>query len=279
MKKVDELIGYTKDILDDRCDDKHYNSVFFHSNENLKGVFDQVDVAGKDVLTVLSSGDQAIHLYDRDAKSVELFDINNLTLYYYYLRVWTIKYLNQFYPDVHFKNNFLERVLEHVKPTTKEEEIAYLYWKKFIWYFDDYDENDLEELFLIGCDMERNILPDLSKVKQRLDGEKYIFYNIDLSKKVNLGKKYDVVFVSNIGDKIRGLLCDTVGVDRLQVYENNLLNMLKDDGIVIATNVLRDRRTSDEAMIFDKDFEYHPMNKVNYDGYQRSPGYYYKKVK
>lgn len=277
--EVDKLISYTQDVMNCCCKDKYYGSVFFHSNENLKGVFDQVDVAGKDVLTVLSSGDQALHLYDRGAKSVELFDINNLTIYYYYLRVWTIKYLNQYYPDVFFKNNFLERVLVHVKPTTKEEEIAYLYWKKFIWYFKDYGEDDLDELFLLGFDIERNIISDLSKVKQRLNNEKYVFYNIDLSKNVNLDKKYDVIFVSNIGDKIRGLISDDKGVKRLQIYEKNLLNLLNDNGIVIATNVVRNRRTSDEARIFDNDFEFYPMDKVNCRGYQRSPGYYYKKIK
>ena len=137
MKKVDELIGYTKTIIDSCSKDKNYNCVFFHSNEHLKGIFDQIDVSGKNILTVLSSGDQAFHFYDRGAKSVELYDINNMTLYYYYLRVWTIKYLNQYYPDI-FKDDFLKRVLGHVKPATEEEKIAYLYWKKFIWFFDDY---------------------------------------------------------------------------------------------------------------------------------------------
>ena len=60
--------------------------------------FDAVNVEGRDVLTVLGSGDQALYMYDRGAKSVYLFDKNNLTLYYYYLRVWTIEYLNEFYP-------------------------------------------------------------------------------------------------------------------------------------------------------------------------------------
>ena len=48
--------------------------------------------------TVLASGDQAFYFYDNGAKKVDLFDINKLSIYYYYLRVWIIKYLGRFYP-------------------------------------------------------------------------------------------------------------------------------------------------------------------------------------
>ena len=279
MKKVDDLIGYTKNIMDSCISTKRYNSVFFHSNEHLNGIFDQIDILGKDVLTVLSSGDQAFHFYDRGAKSVELYDVNNLTLYYYYLRVWSIKYLNQYYPDINFKNDFLKRVLEHVKPTTEEEEIAYLYWKKFIWFFEDYDEEDIEDFLIVGTNVNRNKIYDLDRVKKRLEEEKPVFYNLDLSEDVNLDKKYDVVFVSNIGDRIRGILSDEAGINRLKVYKNNLSKLLNDNGIVIATHVVRNKRTSDEARVFEKDFECHDLEKVSYEGYERSPGYYYKKVK
>ena len=129
MEKVNELIGYTHDIIDGVCNDKHYNSIYFHSNEDLNSIFNEVDVSDKDVLTVLSSGDQAFHMYDRGAGSVEFFDVNKLTLYYFYLRVWTIKYLNRFYPELYLKNNFLNKVLRYVKPETEEEMQAYLYWK------------------------------------------------------------------------------------------------------------------------------------------------------
>lgn len=279
MEKVDELIGYTKSIMDSCSKSRNYNSIFFHSNENLKGLFDQIDVAGKDVLTVLSSGDQAFHFYDRDAKSVELYDINNLTLFYYYLRIWTIRYLNQYYPDIYFKNNFLERVLEHVEPKTEEEKVAYNYWKKFIWFFEDYTYDDIEELLIVGNNANRNELHDLDKLRKRLDEEDVVFYNLDLAQDVNLDKKYDVVFVSNIGDRIRGLISDERGINRLKIYKNNLSKLLKDDGMVIATHVVRDRRTSDEARIFEKDFTHQDLEKVNYEGYERSPGYYYRKVK
>lgn len=48
---------------------------------------------------MLGSGDQAFHFLNRDAKSVDVFDINRLSIYYYYLRIWLIKYMNEFYPN------------------------------------------------------------------------------------------------------------------------------------------------------------------------------------
>lgn len=127
MNRVDELIGKTQDVYDGHNEDDNYNSIYFHSNEYLREIFDAVNVEGKDVLTVLGSGDQALYMYDRGAKSVDLYDKNSLTLYYYYLRVWTIKYLNEFYPELYFKNDFLKKLLKYVKPQTEEEMIVYLY--------------------------------------------------------------------------------------------------------------------------------------------------------
>ena len=54
MDKVNDLIAYTHNIIDGRCRNKHYNSVYFHSNEELNAIFNEVDVTDKDVLTVLS---------------------------------------------------------------------------------------------------------------------------------------------------------------------------------------------------------------------------------
>ena len=280
MNKVDKLISYTQDIINGSCKNKHYNSVFFHSNENLNAIFNEVDVSGKDVLTVLSSGDQAFHLYDKGAKSVDFFDINNFTLYYFYLRVWTIKYLNQYYPNLYFKNNFLEKVLLHVKPSGDEEKIVYEYWKKFLWYFKDCSDYALEELFIVGYNRFRNKIFDLSKVKSRIDDEKYNFYNIDLSEEVHLDKKYDVIFVSNIGDRIRGIIySDERNLCKLEIYKNNMLNLLKDDGIVICTNVVRKGGSKEESKVFSSDFSKTDLKEVCYECEKKSPGYVYKRVR
>lgn len=279
MDKVNDLIAYTHNIIDGRCRNKHYNSVYFHSNEELNAIFNEVDVTDKDVLTVLSSGDQALYMYDRGARSIDFFDINKFTLYYFYLRVWTIKYLNKFYPELYFKNNFLERLLKYVKPNTEEEMQTYLYWKEFALNFGDLSKQDLEELYILGTSIYKNKIYDISKIKYRLEKEKHNFYNIDLSEKVSLEKKYDIVFVSNIGERILGLIKRNKSTDVIEIYKNNLLNLLNDNGIVIATNVILCGPRKEEEEIFSSNFVKQDLKSMCKFGKKKSPGYVYKKVR
>ena len=273
MNKVDRLIKYTQDVYNGQSKKSNYSSIYFHSNEYLKGIFDEVDVNGKDVLTVLGSGDQALYMYDRGAKSIDFFDKNNLTLYYYYLRVWTIKYLDIFYPEIFFKNDFLNKLLKIVKPQTIDEKIAYLYWKKYIWYFAEYDNDDFEELFIIGNDPKRNELYDLNKIKEKLEYEKYVFNNIDItSKGLDFGKKYDVIFTSNISDRIHS-------DKQMTSYKNNLLNHLNENGVIVCSDVIRYDRSRLEASIFDIDMDFKRINKSFYGFDYRSPGHVYVRKK
>ena len=38
-----------------------YDKLYFSSNEDLRGIFNEMDFTGKKVLTVLASGDQVFH--------------------------------------------------------------------------------------------------------------------------------------------------------------------------------------------------------------------------
>ena len=269
MDKVNELIGHTEDVFD-RCNrSDNYDSIYFHSNEYLGEIFDEVNVEGKDILTVLGSGDQALHMYDRCAKSIELFDKNNLTLYYYYLRVWTIKYLNEFYPEYYFKNDFLKKLLEAVKPSTEEENIAYLYWKKFIWYFDEYDCDDFEELFILGTEPKRNELYDFSRIIPRLEKDQCRFSNVDIiSCGLNFGRKYDIIYISNISDRIHSM-------GQMELFKSNLLNHLNDNGLIVCADVVRNDRSRLESSVFDKDMEIRRIVGHSSRIEHRSPGHTY----
>ena len=76
-----------------------YNKIYFNTNEDLASLFNNIDIENKDVLTVLGSGDQSFYCYENDANSVDIFDVNRLSIYYYYLRIWVIENLNTFYPN------------------------------------------------------------------------------------------------------------------------------------------------------------------------------------
>ena len=68
--------------------------VYGHTNENLDGLFDALAVKNKNVLTVGSSGDQALYAIFAGAKKVTLADANMLTRMFVELKMAAIKELD-----------------------------------------------------------------------------------------------------------------------------------------------------------------------------------------
>ena len=133
-KRVDTDIVLTKKILND---EESENTLYFETNEYIKEILDNFDIKNKKVLTVLGSGDQAFHFYSKKALKVDLFDINRLTIYYYYLRRWVIKYLKKSYPDYNFDSKFLRNLLKKVSLKDCYEKSAYDYWTLFANLLDE----------------------------------------------------------------------------------------------------------------------------------------------
>ena len=75
MKQVDVDIKKTQDVRNIIYSQK-YGKVYFKTNEFLEELFKNVDLKDKDILTVLGSGDQSFLCYEKQAKSVDVFDIN-----------------------------------------------------------------------------------------------------------------------------------------------------------------------------------------------------------
>ena len=105
--------------------------VYFETNEDLDEIFKNVDFNDKDVLSVLSSSDQLFKLGQYNIKSIDTFDKNILTYYYYYMRIWTIKCFGQLYPTGLISNDYLwiDGLLSSVNPESVEEKNALIFWK------------------------------------------------------------------------------------------------------------------------------------------------------
>ena len=97
--------------------------IYFETNEDLDKIFKDIDFSDKDVLSVLASSDQLFKLNSLDTKSIETFDKNKLTYYYYYFRVWTIKYMKKLYPTALIIGDdyWIDTLLSLVNPETEEE--------------------------------------------------------------------------------------------------------------------------------------------------------------
>ena len=200
--------------------------IYFETNEDLDKIFKDIDFSDKDVLSVLASSDQLFKLNSLDTKSIETFDKNKLTYYYYYFRVWTIKYMKELYPTALIIGDdyWIDTLLSLVNPETEEEKQALYFWdslfKKdvafsriFIWNkvaLLDYNRD------FSGCSIP----------------SKLSFYNFDLFKNNKFDKRYDIAVISNILEWTHG---DSRYIERL---ENNLSNLLNNGGLVLCSKII-----------------------------------------
>ncbi len=65
---------------------KMFSSIYPFATENISGYFSQLNFKKKSVLTVCASGDHIINSILLGARSVDTFDVNPLTIYYYHLK-------------------------------------------------------------------------------------------------------------------------------------------------------------------------------------------------
>ena len=235
-----------------------YSSLYYSSNENFTDLFSCFDFKDKDVFSIVGSGDQALYFYNRGCRQVDLFDINIISIYYYYLRLWSIKYLGDLYPMISI--SYINNVLSKVKPSDSKEENAYNYWKKLINYYEhDYE---LQSLFFFG----NSSLPlyqriyDVHKLNGIISSKCINYTPMDITNPVNMSEKYDIIFVSNLSEYI-------TSAKSFRIYSKNLDILLKHDGIVIASNIMEEGPWDTERRILFNNFDYHNINR----------GYYYTK--
>lgn len=252
-------MGVRKDVFCTKrlCNARNVHTrrkIYFETNENLDNIFKNIDFAGKDVLSVLASSDQLFKLSSYDVKSIDTFDKNKLTYYYYYFRIWTIKYMKELYPTGLVLNDYdwIENLLLFVNPKTAGERDALFFWKKLL------DKRvDFSKLFIIDKDKLLNYSKsdDSSKLPLKIG-----FSNVDLFKKCEFDKKYDIAVISNILEWTSG---DARFIDRLA---SNLSKLLKDNGLVLCSRMIYDDKIYEVGLEWAmKDFfEFHDIDNSRY---------------
>ncbi len=247
------------------------DKIFYKSNENIVDLINYFDFDGKSVLTVAGSGDQVFHFLNSNASSVEVYDKNILTKYYYYFRVWCIRYLNKFYPPAGFDVGFIKQLLSIAEPLNSDEIDAYEFWIEYIKLLGNSD-NSLMRYDIVSYD---NTLTKLKSLKEKILNP-LDFHILNLTCDINLSKKYDVIYVSNIRDWIWILSA----MERIK-YKDNLFNLLNDDGIVICSTLdYFPAGLDEEISVFKEQFSIDYISgryDSDVEAYRYSPGYYYKK--
>ncbi len=250
MKNVDLL---TKDYLASRLITQGkivdgYSKLYYKANEDLINPCLDVDFNGKKVLSVLSSGDQVLTSRFLDAQKVDAFDINRLTIYYFYLRLWTIKYRHELYPEIkngHINNGLIRFLLKHVEPQNDNEEKAFIFFQKHI-----NANSDLINLFFtISAQPEGNTLYTKADELEDCLNPDLDFYHIDLFNKINVNNTYDIILMSNILDWAKG------DVSKIQMAHDNLQKLLSKDGIILCNTIFRTYNDmANEQEIFSEGF-------------------------
>lgn len=253
MKPLDIDILETKLIMRYRAGESNeatHNRIYFGANEDLKKIFSNFQLCDKDVLSVVGSGDQAFHLYNLGVSKLNLFDINVLSYYYFYLRMWVIKYMGSYYPEFNFNKKYVLDILKHVSPISEEEKYIYDYWLRY--------SNELLDLYssdrlFIGDDKDlisSNDISDTSEIIRRIEISSFSFYRANIATNDEIEGKYDFIYISNIPDYVNTM-------DGVVLFRDNLYKLLKDDGIVCCSSVIKGKEISlVQEVVFEELFDY-----------------------
>lgn len=248
---------------------KNYDLVYYASNEELFSIFSNFDFHNKSALTVLASGDQAFHFYDNNIGSLDFFDFNKFTIYYFYLRIWNIEKNNEFYLPPYFFAEYINDLINNVNPKTDYEEKALLYWRLLLEKFEN-NEPKLHRFFREGFTSHKNKIKDLERIKKAIQNRDFNFNIFDISHDISINKMYDIIYASNIFDWLDE--CD------YEKYADNLYNLLNDNGIIICSDLSKRYGASiEEKRLYNEKFDYHqiPISGDNY--LNHISGYYFKK--
>ena len=199
------------------------------SNERLDLIFNEIDFVGKDVLSVMASGDQPILCYLYGA-NVDTFDRNIYAYYMYYLRKWLILYTDYNYFDNNLFFDQYKYILEYIMKRNiindLNDEITYIFWKEF-FKLNNYSINI--RLFEIYCN---KYFDYLKKYKYRLIDEKncinFNFKNYDIYEDIKCNKKYDIIILSNILEYKNDY-------NYLNKARINIEKLLKDNGFALCS--------------------------------------------
>ena len=268
MCNVSYDVERTKDAITEYYYDyQQYDKIYNSSNEAYQNIISNFDIREKKVLSVIGSGDQVFHLYNLGAKTVDLFDINKLTIYYYFLRVWGIRQLGKAYPPYNFDNNYIAQLLSNVTPKSDLEKIAYDYWNMYIKKYDSECNWKLFNHFPIS-EEQSNL--DVSLLSEKINDE-INFYNIDITNPVETDQKYDIIYTSNISEFIQG-------TKNFVVYMNNLDRLLEKNGVILSSRLMKPNVSTEEKVVMCQKFRLKMLPKqMNKFGFVDSPGYFYKR--
>lgn len=230
----------------------NYGKIYYKTNEDLLFPYEEIDFYEKDVLSVLSSGDHVFTARFLEAEKVDAFDINVLTLYYFYLRLWSIQYKKELFPKILNEDfKWLESLLKIVEPQTERENIVLSFYKKHME-----GRTNFKNLFFDpGYQTRgRTSYNDVTELLNYTDTN-LNFYNVDFFQKTSIKNDYDIILLSNV-------LEWSHSEERLKQAVLNLAALTRKDGLVICSRLFPSTDLEQEKEFFAPYFEQENLGKT-----------------
>ena len=231
---MDSIVDFYDMIANDESMNDTTRSAYLFTNERLQGVFDNISVKDKSVLTVGSSGDQVLSSIFYGAKNIDLFDANIFAPTLIDFKIASIKALSfeefcDFYSDFIAKfDKYYPRISSLIPDKSREffDHIVLNGDSEHLSNFlqSSFESGDLKDIFYA------NNKSNYHKLKQiLLEDDFNLRYNIgDFYEFPRLTyKKYDLILLSNIAEYNETEIVDPMHKKQFfnvirDLYNNNL---------------------------------------------------------
>lgn len=219
----------------------NFSNIYPFTTENISGYIDFFDLENKKLLTVGSSGDQALNAILNGCSDITVLDVNKYVEYYYYLKVAAIlrmsyvdflsffRYSNFYSGSGYNNNSFDNSVFYKFKDTLKEIDLdSFEFWNTLFNLFDglqirsllfSHDEYPDYRLKRVNPYLLSGI--SFNKLKEKVENIRPIFITSRIEDFYS-SSKYDNIWLSNI--------CQYISLEQLKKVVSNLGANLTDDG-------------------------------------------------
>ena len=267
----------------DRTNFYQFNYLYPFTTENIGGYIDKFDLNGKNLLTVGSSGDQALNAILRDCKTITVYDVCPFTKEYFNLKKALILCLTresflkflcyQNYPMWLLKNrNVLNlKTFDYVYGCLANIDLESSYfWSELLTRFRGIEIR--RNLFNVADErnpkviqlMNRYLVSDaaFNALRDRIDEAMVEFINGDILN-INLDKKFDNIFLSNIAAYLNPnvfkeafIACADLLKDDGQMLVSYLYDTDYDEGLLDSQNDLYNIRKMRTLLSSEIGYEY-----------------------
>ena len=231
-----------------------FSSIFSFTTETISGYIDYFDLKDKNLLTVGSSGDQALNAYLKGCRDITLLDINPFAKYYTYLKasaIYTLDYQEfEYFFALYITNYKTKNIYRNESMFSKDifnkikNNLRIMDYDSYIFFdelFSIFESNVIRNYLFKDEDLSLNMIKkynnylksevEYNKLKNKIKYFNINFINEDILE-FESKDKYDNIILSNLGTVIEfdeyKLLIEKLNHNNLNTSGSMLITYLWD---------------------------------------------------